>query len=203
MQGSKPVECEVLNVIQAAGIWPDCDDKTQLLQAIQKLIPSAVSQRQYFTEDGSFVVPEGVTKLRVTVAGAGGGGGLNGYRVSEQSEDGEASSVTYNQEVVIAEGGKGGWSAKTTAISAPHGCAANGDVNFVGQGSPGGNVTTSQDGLTGGAGGNGGLAVKEFDVLPGETLQIVVGAGGTSTADPAPDYSGNYGVDGYVIIEWV
>ncbi|OSQ47448.1 phage tail protein [Thalassospira alkalitolerans] len=38
MQGSKPVECEVLNVIQAAGIWPDCDDKTQLLQAINTLV---------------------------------------------------------------------------------------------------------------------------------------------------------------------
>ncbi|MEQ8392362.1 MAG: phage tail protein, partial [Thalassospira sp.] len=38
MQGSTPVECEVLNVIQGAGIWPDCDDKTQLLQAIESLI---------------------------------------------------------------------------------------------------------------------------------------------------------------------
>lgn len=38
MQGSTPVECEVLNVIQSAGIWPDCDDKTQLLQAIEALI---------------------------------------------------------------------------------------------------------------------------------------------------------------------
>ncbi|WP_082049803.1 phage tail protein [Thalassospira sp. HJ] len=38
MQGSTPVECEVLNVIQGAGIWPDCDDKTQLLQAIETLI---------------------------------------------------------------------------------------------------------------------------------------------------------------------
>ena len=38
MQGSTPVECEVLNVIQGAGIWPDCEDKTQLLQAINTLI---------------------------------------------------------------------------------------------------------------------------------------------------------------------
>ncbi|WP_417805287.1 phage tail protein [Thalassospira lucentensis] len=38
MQGSTPVECEILNVIQGAGIWPDCDDKTQLLQAIETLI---------------------------------------------------------------------------------------------------------------------------------------------------------------------
>ncbi len=38
MQGSTPVECEVLNVIQGAGIWPDCDDKTQLFQAIEALI---------------------------------------------------------------------------------------------------------------------------------------------------------------------
>ncbi|NIY76964.1 tail fiber protein [Thalassospira sp. HF15] len=38
MQGSTAVECEVLNVIQSAGIWPDCDDKTQLLQAIETLI---------------------------------------------------------------------------------------------------------------------------------------------------------------------
>lgn len=203
MQGSTPVECEVLNVIQGAGIWPDCDDKTQLLQAIRKLSAGSLPTRQYFTEDGSFVVPEGVTKLRVTVAGAGGGGGLNGNRVSEQSEDGQASSVTYHQDVIVAEGGKGGWSAKTTAIAAPHGGAVNGDVNLVGQGSPGGNGTTSQDGLTGGAGGNGGLAVKEFEVLPEETIQIVVGAGGTSNADPASDYSGNFGVDGYVIVEWV
>ncbi|MAL42154.1 MAG: hypothetical protein CMO04_20025 [Thalassospira sp.] len=38
MQGTTPVECEILNVIQGAGIWPDCDDKTQLLQAINTLI---------------------------------------------------------------------------------------------------------------------------------------------------------------------
>ena len=38
MQGNSPVECEILNVIQGAGIWPDCDDKTQLLQAINLLI---------------------------------------------------------------------------------------------------------------------------------------------------------------------
>ncbi|WP_430470755.1 phage tail protein [Thalassospira lucentensis] len=38
MQGSTPVDCEVLNVIQGAGIWPDCNDKTQLLQAINTLI---------------------------------------------------------------------------------------------------------------------------------------------------------------------
>lgn len=38
MQGSTPVECEVLNVIQAAGIWPDCEDKTQLLQAINTIV---------------------------------------------------------------------------------------------------------------------------------------------------------------------
>ncbi|URK19427.1 tail fiber protein [Thalassospira sp. GO-4] len=38
MQGTTPVECEILNVIQGVGIWPDCDDKTQLLQAINTLI---------------------------------------------------------------------------------------------------------------------------------------------------------------------
>lgn len=38
MQGNSAVECEILNVIQGAGIWPDCDDKTQLLQAIETLI---------------------------------------------------------------------------------------------------------------------------------------------------------------------
>lgn len=38
MQGNTAVECEILNVIQGAGIWPDCDDKTQLLQAINTLI---------------------------------------------------------------------------------------------------------------------------------------------------------------------
>ncbi|NIZ01222.1 tail fiber protein [Thalassospira lucentensis] len=43
MQGSTPMECEILNVIQGAGIWPDCDDKTQLLQAIETLISAGGS----------------------------------------------------------------------------------------------------------------------------------------------------------------
>ena len=34
MLGSTPVDCEVLHVIQVAGITPNCDDKTQLLQAL-------------------------------------------------------------------------------------------------------------------------------------------------------------------------
>jgi len=34
MLGSTPVDCEVLHVIQAAGITPNRDDKTQLLQAL-------------------------------------------------------------------------------------------------------------------------------------------------------------------------
>jgi hypothetical protein len=205
MQGSTPVECEVLNVIQGAGIWPDCDDKTQLLQAIQKLIPSAVSQRQYFTEDGEFEVPDGVTKVRVTVVGGGGGGGLNALLgdTDKQSEDGGASSVSFNGITVVAGGGEGGWSALTTSVAAAYGHASGGDLNLTGQGAPGGHGNTTNSGLTGGAGGNGGFAVKDLDVQPGDLLTVVVGAGGQSDVNTPKDPSGNFGGDGYVIVEWV
>ena len=205
MQGNTPVECEILNVIQGAGIWPDCDDKTQLLQAIQKLIPSAVSQRQYFTEDGQFEVPDGVTKVRLTVVGGGGGGGLNAILgdTNKQSEDGGASTVSLNSTVVVANGGEGGWSALTTSMAAAHGRASGGDLNLTGQGAPGGHGNTTNTGLTGGAGGNGGFAIKDLSVQAGDLLTVVVGAGGLSDADTQKDPSGNYGGDGYVIVEWV
>lgn len=200
MQGSTPVECEVLNVIQGAGIWPDCEDKTQLLQAIQKLIPSAISQRQYFTENATFEVPDGVEILRVTVAGGGGAGGLNGHVASQQSPDGEASTVTIGALAITAEGGKGAWSAKTDADGALPGAATNGDLNLTGQGAIGGNGSVSVLGQTGGTGGNGGLAIRDVMVAAGDVCQIVVGQGGVAT-HLGRDV--NVGQDGYVIVEWV
>jgi hypothetical protein len=203
MQGSTPVECEVLNVIQGAGIWPDCDDKTQLLQAIQKLATTSLPTRQYFTEDGSFVVPEGVSKLRVTVAGAGGGGGLNGNGPAQKSEDGGDSTVTVNGQTVFAGGGKGAWSALSIDLNdAIPGKATNGDINLIGQGGIGGRGTTDSEGRTGGLAGNGGLAIRDFNVSPGDTLQVVIGAGGTTGATRPGDLSWNYGQDGYAVIEW-
>ncbi|WP_339860490.1 hypothetical protein [Thalassospira alkalitolerans] len=205
MQGSKPVECEVLNVIQAAGIWPDCDDKTQLLQAITSMLPDAqgLPVRQYFTADGQYTVPENVAKVRVTVVG--GGGGLNALLndVDKQSENGGASSVTCNGVTILAEGGRGGWSALTNSVAAAHGDASGGDVNLTGQGAPGGHGNTTFSGLTGGAGGNGALAIKEFDVQVADVLDIVVGAGGQSDVNTQKNPSGNFGGNGYVILEWV
>ncbi|WP_417814780.1 hypothetical protein [Thalassospira alkalitolerans] len=200
MQGSKPVECEVLNVIQAAGIWPDCDDKTQLLQAIKQLTVSSLPSRQYFTESAEFIVPEGVENIRVTVAGAGGGGGLNGNPPSQKSGDGSASSVTYGSLGIIAEGGEGGWSAKIDEDGASSGVASNGDLNLAGQGAVGGNGSVSVLGQTGGPGGNGGLAIKDLSVTAGEVFEIVVGKGGVATHQ---GLELNVGQDGYVILEWV
>ncbi len=208
MQGSKPVECEVLNVIQAAGIWPDCDDKTQLLQAIRSLATSIVTnsltKRSYFSQSGTFIVPEGVSKVRVTVAGAGGGGGLNGNVPAEKSQDGGDSTITYNGLAVVAGGGKGAWSALSIDLNdAIPGKATNGDINLIGKGGIGGRGTTDSQGQTGGTAGNGGLAIRDFDVVPGDSLQVVIGAGGTTGATRPGDLSWNYGQDGYAIFEWV
>ncbi|MCH2277180.1 hypothetical protein [Thalassospira sp.] len=90
MQGSKPVECEVLNVIQAAGIWPDCDDKTQLLQAIQILsggsgVSGIAAAAGYFSMMGQ-ISASGETTLNIPEGSVNIGGTGKGFVIVAQPE---------------------------------------------------------------------------------------------------------------------
>lgn len=114
MQGSKPVECEVLNVIQAAGIWPDCDDKTQLLQAIQILsggsgVSGIAAAAGYFSMMGQ-ISASGETTLNIPEGSVNIGGTGKGFVIVAQPEfdvsdvtnsDGSFTSLALGDDIYI------------------------------------------------------------------------------------------------------
>ncbi|WP_417810358.1 hypothetical protein [Thalassospira alkalitolerans] len=114
MQGSKPVECEVLNVIQAAGIWPDCDDKTQLLQAIQVLsgtqgLSGVAAAAGYFSMMGRMAAA-GTTSLNIPEGSVNIGGNGKGFVIMAQPEfdvseaannDGSFASLSLGDDIYI------------------------------------------------------------------------------------------------------
>ncbi len=129
------------------------------------------SQLQSFTASGSFTVPAGVSRLRVTVIGGGGAGGSN---------------------TVCASGGGGaGGSALTILPNLTPGLVIPvtvGSGGFPSAGSTGGTGGTSSFGTyvsaTGGAGGTGGTSYGPMGGGTGGS-----GVGGTV------NYNGSYGTD--------
>ncbi len=145
-----------------------------------------------FTSPGtfSFEVPDYDT-LTVSVSGGGGGGstsayntgGDNGEMINGQSGgSGDASRFRSSVDVVGGGGGGGirgywttdpGWVIVPARPGSP-GTASGGDENKTGGGANGG-----------GNGGAGGLAVKTWALgdrgapVPGETITVVVGNGGS------------------------
>jgi hypothetical protein len=177
---------------------------------------------QVFTANGTFTIPTGITKLKVTVVGGGAGG-------NPSSGAGGNSSVASGTESITTITGNGG-------SGQSGGSASNGDVNLVGgaggpsyffstniniPGSIGGSSALGGGGqagsagssfggggggasvLTGCGGGNGnigggagGTAIKWLSSLtPGNTLSVTIGAGGSTSG-------GGAGGAGGVIFEW-
>lgn len=182
--------------------------------------PSATT----YTTAGSytFTIPTGVTKLKVTVVGGGGGAGYVVPCVSSYSGvAGGTSSVasgTQTISTVSATGGAGG-----NLLFVTGGLGSGGDINARGGGGPsagsgGGysslsfavplNSAGTQNGILGAGGawngsggssggGGGGTATKWLSGLtPGNTLSVTVGAGGTSGG------GGGTGGAGVVIFEY-
>ena len=160
----------------------------------------------------TFTIPSGITKLKVTVVGGGGGAyyevGCNSYN----GGTGGTSSVASGTQTIstISATGGGGGSASTTN----GGLGSGGDLNARGGPTAGlgiGGISSLSSGLSnngsgllgsggvwGGyrSGGGGGTATKWLTGLTaGNTLSVTVGAGGSSSAG----YPGGAGV---VIFEY-
>jgi len=160
----------------------------------------SLTRRTYYTSgSGNFTVPNGVSKVRVTVAGAGGGGHAADGNSGTYAGRGGNSTVTYSATTVTAEGGYGGIWSVTNSNAMPLAVATNGDINIPAGGAAGGN-----SGINGNNavkdGENGALAIKEFDVNPADTIAYVVGAGGTKLTAGFVDCTD--GASGYIIFEW-
>ena len=148
---------------------------------------------------GTWTVPAGVTKVKITVVGGGGGGA--------GSTSGGNGGVSAVSGIAAATGGSGGFLATTPG---PGGVGSTGtllfkgqDGNYQSQKSPGGLSFLGGSYGAGGAsssnqpsGGGGGTAVAYTAVTPGASLSYSVGAGGTAGTGAT---AGNAGV---VIIEY-
>lgn len=177
---------------------------------------------QVFTSSGTFTIPSGITKVKVTVTGGGAGGngnasfGGSGGNSTISSGTQTITTVTGGGGIAFASGGAGGtatngdinytgeqnytqygsYTCFVLGVQSPAGSAAGSTSNSYGGGGIGG--YTASGGYPSGAG--AGTAIKFLTSLtPGNTISVTIGAAGTAGAgSPAPT-AGNAGI---VIFEW-
>jgi hypothetical protein len=83
---------------------------------------------QTFTGNGTFTIPSGITKLKVTVVGGGGGGA--GANVGGGAGTSQVASGTQSITTVSATGGGGG----SGSVGGSGGIGSSGDLNIGGDG---------------------------------------------------------------------
>ncbi len=157
---------------------------------------------QVFASSGTFIVPDGVTSIKVSVAGGGAGGGGGGAAASNDGSwlhgggggGGGGGGWAYNQLTVVSgtsyyvtvgTGGAGGASSGTSGTASVFSTL----VGYGGAGGVGGtsgNSSTPQWGGFGGAGGGGG----------GTTGGSTGGAGGSGGNGRHADQGGQGGTAG-------
>lgn len=168
------------------------------------------SQGQVFTSSGTFTVPSGITAVKVTLVGGGGGGQSN----FGGGTGGTGGTSSFNG--VSATGGAGNTGS---GIRASSGNGSGGDLNIQppsssisgGWGATPNIVFGYNRGVGGGgndngdtstnAGGMGGGALKFFTGLtPGANISVTVGGGGAASwTGTQPAQAGTAGI---VVIEW-
>lgn len=202
---------------------PDAANASQYLEALQKL-----SGKQVFKADGTFNTPAWVSRIKVTVVGAGGGGGgastggstsgggggAGGYGVLHIVDPAASYTVTIGQGgaggaggVDGAQGTVGGTTSFGAVLAMSGGGGASqtsGATGALGQGGfGGGEFTTNPDAVTTfGGDGQSGLE-NAFSPGPGGYSPF----GGRGGIGGAPGVSNNptdgtAGQDGIVIVEW-
>lgn len=137
-----------------------------------------LTRTYYTTGTGNFTIPAGITKVRTTIYGAGGGGHGADGNICTQAGTGGLSSVTYNAVTVTANGGVGGIFCTTNLPANALAVATNGDLNILGGGNVGGNSGTNGNNAVK-DGEPGALAIKDWTTVPGQNMGYVVGAAGT------------------------
>lgn len=173
------------------------------------------SNMQVFTASGTFTIPAGITKVKVTVVG-GGGNGANAqgsYNVSIGSFGGGGGGASIKvvtglisgNTVSVTVGGAGATSSFGAFCSATGGgtplggLGASGDINISGGGGEGGSTSA------GGAGGSSILGGGAASVQLTDTRRVggqYGGGGSGGFANSATVRSGGAGTAGVVIIEF-
>ena len=172
-----------------------------------------ISNMQVFTSSGTFTVPAGITKVKVTVVGGGGGasfgvGGTSGntssfgaYCSATGGAPGSGAGGT-GSGGTINFSGQAGAAIVINGISCSASWGVQGGVSLFG-GSYGSGAYASGGTVGGGGGGyagsGGGAAIEIISGLtPGGTVSVTVGAGGLP-----PNCTGlSSGNPGVVIVEY-
>jgi hypothetical protein len=157
-----------------------------------------VASIERFTSSGTFVVPFGVTRLRVTVSGGGGGGGGNAAGTVGNGQNGSNSVFFGSIESTGGRGGRGGnVSNNGQSVAALDGRAA-GSVGGMG----GVRTFFLDDSRSGTNGSPASLVVETVNVSPGSSISYVVGTGGAGGAGIAGDGAGSRGANGFIMVEY-
>jgi hypothetical protein len=182
---------------------------------------------QQFTSSGTFTIPTGVTGVKATLIGAGGGGGWTNTPASAGNAG--TTTLTSGTQTITTmtcnggtagQGNNGGGGGNATGGNFYNYSALDG-ANGLCCGSYGGGIISTWGtirptqynggpypdrgwgaygyGGNGGGGGGGGFAVSYFTGLtPGATITVTLGAGGNS----ATGSNFGPGAKGYAIFEW-
>ena len=175
------------------------DATTQTTAATAYVGPSV----QSFTASGTFTVPTGITKVKVSAIGGGGGGGGGG------ANGGNGGASSFGSSVIAGGGGGGGRGFDNGIECTNNPTAANGAstnipyyysnfslVGYYGSGgTPGG---SSGCGALGGAQGSNGVGYVT-GLTPGASITITIGGGG---AGGTGGTAGTAGSAGAIAIEW-
>lgn len=170
---------------------------------------------QVFTASGDFIVPAGVTKIKVTVQAGGGGSGRNINSNASAGGGAGGTAIAFLTvvpgsilPVVVGAGGAAGTSVTGGTAAGTGGTSSIGGVSATGGA---GSVTTSSTAAySGGAGGlgSGGLinirgqrggGSVTAGTANGGTSATGLGQGGEGRASVG---NGNVGQPGIVIVEW-
>lgn len=162
---------------------------------------------QLFTTSGSWTVPSGITKVKVTSVGGGGGGSTGTYICCGASYNvvGGTAGTASSLQGCTVQGGGGGGAPGGVYTSPPSGTVGTrvGSLTYVA-----GTAAAAQvpyvygyglPGATGGGGGNGGgggIAIGVCTVNPGDSLTVTVGGAGVGGGGASS------GTAGMLLLEW-
>lgn len=175
-----------------------------------------------FTASGTFTIPSGITKLKMTIVGGGGNGATagSGNAGGDGGGGGGAaikylSGLTPGNTLTVVVGGAAGTSSvasgtqtiTTVSATGNRGIGSNGDLNIRGNAGVRGSTGTSGVNVRGGAGGSsimggGGLGGSGGTGGAGGTYGGGGGGGAYSTGCCSGPLAGGAGASGLVLFEY-
>lgn len=198
----------------AAGTGISVSGSTGAVTVTSTVTSTYVGNRsQFFSANGTFTVPTGITALKVTLVGGGGGAGGRSYGGNGAGNGGTGGTTSFGT-YVSQTGSTGGGGDNNTAPTPAQG--TNGGTpgaTLVCTSMAGGALDTFMNaaktvfyggtGTSGNGGTSNGYSISFLTGLtPGASVTVTIGAGGSggSGADGGP--SGSAGGPGFVLVEY-